>query len=122
MISGTSVMIGSQDPKKLASFYEEVLEKKVDWSDEGWFGFKIGENFITIGSHSEVKDSALEPQRIFLNYYTNNVEEDFKRVKEINGCKVIKEPYSPDESDMMIATLEDPDGNYFQLATPWQDK
>lgn len=122
MISGTSAMIGSQDPKRLASFYEEVLEKKADWSQEDWFGFKVGENFITIGPHSEVKESALEPQRIFLNYYTSEVEKDFERIKGIEGAKVVKEPSSPDQSKMLLATFSDPDGNFFQLATPWEEK
>lgn len=118
-------MIGSQKPKELAEFYEKVFEKKADWSDGDWYGFKVGDSsitFITIGPHSEVKDSALEPQRMFINYYTKDVEEEFKRVEKIEGVKVVKEPYSPDESKMLIATLSDPDGNYFQLATPWQDK
>lgn len=115
-------MVGSQKPKELAEFYEKVLDKKVDWSDGEWFGFKVGESFITIGPHSEVSDKAKEPQRMFLNYYTKEVKKEFERVKEIEGAKVVKEPYSPDESKMMIATLEDPDGNYFQLATPWEEK
>ncbi len=122
MIIRISVMIGSQNPKRLAEFYEEVFEKKADWSDGNWFGFKIEGSFITIGEHSEVKERAMEPQRIFLNFYTNEVKEDFERIKKIEGAEVIKEPYSPDESKMLISTFADPDGNYFQLATPWDSK
>jgi predicted lactoylglutathione lyase len=33
------------------------------------------------------------------------------------GAKVIKEPYQM--GDAWISTLADPDGNYFQLMTPW---
>jgi len=121
MINLSSIMIGSSDPKNLAKFYEKVLEKKADWSDGDWFGFKIGENFITIGPHSEVGKKSKEPQRIMINFYTNDVKGDFDRIKK--DAKVVKKPYTPDEAkDMWIATLEDPDGNYFQLATPWNDK
>lgn len=52
------------------------------------------------------------------NLETEDVEKEFKRIKEA-GAKVIQEPYHPGEADsMMIATFADPDGNYFQLMTP----
>ena len=36
------------------------------------------------------------------------------------GAVVIREPYNFDEyPDYWIATLADPDGNYFQLVTPF---
>ncbi|HSX40440.1 MAG TPA: VOC family protein [Candidatus Saccharimonadales bacterium] len=116
-------MIGSADAKSLASFYEKVFGKKADWSMEEWSGFKIGETFITIGPHSEVGKKSKEPQRIMINFYTKDVEKEFERIKKETGAKVIKEPYHPEEEkEGMIATLEDPDGNYFQLATPWGEE
>jgi predicted enzyme related to lactoylglutathione lyase len=48
------------------------------------------------------------------------VEGDFERFKAA-GATVVQAPYNPggDESDeMSIATLADPDGNYFQLVSP----
>jgi hypothetical protein len=30
-------------------------------------------------------------------------------------------PGKDDNPTMWLATLADPDGNYFQLATPWED-
>ena len=37
------------------------------------------------------------------------------------GAIVVTEPYGFDGyPDAMIATLEDPDGNYFQLMTPME--
>jgi predicted enzyme related to lactoylglutathione lyase len=37
------------------------------------------------------------------------------------GATVIAEPYQPDEGmDNWLATLADPDGNYFQLMSPWE--
>jgi predicted enzyme related to lactoylglutathione lyase len=52
------------------------------------------------------------------NFETNDVQGEFKRMKGL-GAKVIAEPYHPaDDQDMWIATLADPDGNYFQLISP----
>lgn len=35
------------------------------------------------------------------------------------GAESIKEPYEMEGVE--IATLADPDGNYFQLMSPWED-
>jgi predicted enzyme related to lactoylglutathione lyase len=36
------------------------------------------------------------------------------------GAEEIAKPYKPDEKqEMWLATVADPDGNYIQLAEPW---
>ncbi len=56
------------------------------------------------------------------NLDSKDVQGDFDRIKDIPGIKVIKAPYKMGEGDMVatIATLADPEGNYFQLMTPWE--
>ena len=61
---------------------------------------------------------AKEPQRVILNFETPQVQEEFERVKAA-GAKVVKEPY--ELQGMWIATFADPDGNYFQLMSPWEE-
>lgn len=115
-------MIGSSQPKVLGEFYEKVLGKKADWNDGNWYGWQIGNTHLTIGEHSEVKGKSKEPQRIILNMETKDIKEEFERIKK-TGAKVIKDPYNPGEAPgMLIATFADPDGNYFQLMTPWEDE
>jgi predicted enzyme related to lactoylglutathione lyase len=58
--------------------------------------------------------SAKEPGRIMFNFETAQVKEEFERIKAL-GAAVIREPYQM--GDGWIATLADPDGNYFQLIT-----
>lgn len=119
MLKLNSVMIGSMQPKVLAEFYEKVFERTADWAEGGWYGWQVGSTHLTIGEHSEVKDKAKEPQRLILNFETKEVKEGFERIKAL-GAKVIKEPYEMEGS--WIATFADPDGNYFQLASPWQEE
>jgi predicted enzyme related to lactoylglutathione lyase len=118
MLNLNSIMIGTHDPKKLAEFYEKVLDKKPDMHDGDWYGWSAGNTFISIGAHSEVKGKSKEPARQIFNFETYEVEEEFERIKKA-GATVIKEPY--EMGGAMIATLADPDGNYFQLMTPWDD-
>ncbi len=119
MLKFGSIMVGSSQPKVLGEFYEKVYGKKPDMAEEGqWYGWTVGSTFFTIGNHSEVKGKAKEPERIILNLETNEVKEEFERIKAI-GATVVKEPY--EMQGAWIATLADPDGNYFQLMSPWDD-
>ena len=119
MLNLNSVMIGTSQPKVLAEFYEKVFGKAPDMTEGDWSGWQVGSAFFSIGAHSEVKGKAKEPQRMICNLETKEVKEEFKRIKA-TGAKVIKEPY--EMGGGWIATFADPDGNYFQLMTPWEAK
>ena len=114
-----SILIGSTNPQELIKFYAKVLQSKSDWGEGEWGGFQAGNGYLTIGPHSELKGKAKEPQRILINFETPDVKAEFERIKKI-GAKVIAAPYQPGEAQgMWIATFADPDGNYFQLMTPY---
>ena len=120
MLNLNSVLVFSTKPKELAKFYQKVLKVKPDWSGGDFVGFKVGNGYLTIGPHSKVKGKTKEPYRIMLNFETRQVQSHFKRLKKMK-VKVIKAPYHPDEEEgMLIATLADPDGNIFQLMSPWK--
>jgi predicted enzyme related to lactoylglutathione lyase len=113
-------MIGTSQPKVLGEFYEKVFGRPSDMGEEGWYGWHVGTTFLTIGEHSEIKGQAQEPQRIILNLETKEVKEEFERIKAL-GATVVKEPYTMEGWEgAWIATFADPDGNYFQLMTPWE--
>lgn len=116
MLNLNSIMIGTSQVKVMAEFYEKVIGKPADMEDGGWYGWQLGSCFLTIGEHSEIHGEAREPQRLIMNMETREVKEEFERIKAA-GATVIKEPY--DMQGGLIATFADPDGNYFQLMTPW---
>jgi predicted enzyme related to lactoylglutathione lyase len=117
MLDLNSIAIGSAKPKVLAKFYEEVFKRAPDWQEGNWYGWQVGSTYLHIGEHSQVKGKAQEAQRVIFNFETKQVKREFKRISEL-GAKVIKEPY--DMEGMWIATFADPDGNYFQLMSPWK--
>jgi predicted enzyme related to lactoylglutathione lyase len=117
MLDLNSLQISSAKPKALAAFYKKVFNKTPDWEDGDWSGWQVGSTFMHIGPHSEVKGKAKEPQRILINFETKQVKREFTRISAL-GVKVIAEPYQMDS--MWVATFADPDGNYFQLMSPWK--
>jgi len=118
-----SIMLGTDDPRRLADFYAQVLGgPDPAWSDEanGWYGFRAGAGSLAIGPHSEVTGRNQQPGRIMLNFETSDVRAEFERIKGF-GAEVVAEPYEPGGGGgMLLCTFADPDGNYFQLAPPWE--
>ncbi|MDO8270281.1 MAG: VOC family protein [Candidatus Levybacteria bacterium] len=118
MLNFNSIIIFSENPTALVEFYKKVFEKEPDWTGGDFTGFQAGSGFITIGPHDKVQGKNQNPERIMFDLETDNVQGEFDRIKEL-GANAIAEPYTPGEdSNMTLATLEDPDGNYFQLMTP----
>ncbi len=120
MLNLNSIMIGTMQPRVLAAFYEKVFGKVPDMREGEWSGWQVGSIFFSIGEHSEAKGKAKNPERIMFNFETKEVKEEFERMSKIDGVEVIKEPY--EMGGGFIATLADPDGNYFQLMTPWDNE
>lgn len=114
-----NVMIGSAQPEVMGEFYTRVLDRPADMKEESWFGWRVGAAWFSIGEHSEVKGSAKEPQRVILTFETEHVQEESERIKA-SGATIVKEPYELES--MWIATFADPDGNYFQLMSPWEQE
>ena len=117
MLNLNSVMIGTQQPQELAAFYQQVIGKPADMVDDeqGFYGWQVGGAFLSVLRHSEMGGAAKDPGRIMLNFETTQVQEEFERLKAL-GAAVIAAPY--EMGGGWIATLADPDGNYFQLITP----
>ncbi|HLF14195.1 MAG TPA: VOC family protein [Bacteroidota bacterium] len=101
-------------------FYKKVLQKEPEWVNQGYFGFSAGKTFLTFGPHDKVKGKNSNPERMVFNFEIRDVKGEFERIKGL-GTKVVAEPYQMGGGcDGWIATLADPDGNYFQLMTPWE--
>jgi predicted enzyme related to lactoylglutathione lyase len=115
-----SLLIFSENPKKLVDFYKKVFEGKPAWTGGDFVGYKVGKGYVMIGPHDKVHGKAKEPERLIYNLEVKDVKKEFARVKKL-GAKVVAEPYHPDEdkdSKFMLCTFADPDGNFFQLASP----
>lgn len=117
-----NILIGSEDPQRLADFYTRILGEP-QMSEGGYTGWLIGRGFVSVGPHSEVHGRNQDPGRLIWNIESDDVKADFERFRAA-GAEVIAEPYSMEgmPADTWIATLADPDGNYFQLMSPYESE
>jgi predicted enzyme related to lactoylglutathione lyase len=111
------IMIGSEDPKALGDYYTKLFGTP-GFEDSGYIGWLIGTSYLTVGPHDQVSGRSKQPGRMMWCIESEDVEGEFTRLTGA-GAQVVQEPYHPSGDERMsVATLEDPDGNYFQLMSP----
>jgi predicted enzyme related to lactoylglutathione lyase len=112
-----SILIGSADAPALIAYYSSLFGDP-GFSDGGYAGWQIGSGYLTVGPHSEVTGKSSQPGRIIWNIESADVRGDFDRLQSA-GAIVVREPYEFEGAPgSLIATLADPDDNYFQLTSP----
>jgi predicted enzyme related to lactoylglutathione lyase len=112
-----SILIGSEDAPSLAAFYTKLFGDPI-WNESGYTVWQLGSGSVTVGPHSEVTGRNAQPGRLIWNIETEDVRGDFDRFTTA-GATVVREPYEFENAPgSLIATLADPDGNYFQLTSP----
>jgi predicted enzyme related to lactoylglutathione lyase len=112
-----NILIGSENPQRLVDYYTKILGTPT-MSEGGYTGWLIGSGFVSVGPHDQVKGKNVHPGRIIWNIESPDVKAEFKRFVA-GGAIVVREPYNFEEApDAWIATLADPDDNYFQLMSP----
>ena len=114
-----SILIGSADPQRLTDYYTKILGEPA-FADGGYTGWQIGSGWVTVGPHDQVTGQNAQPGRLIWNIETADVRGEFERMRAA-GAIVVREPYTMgDNADDSghIATLADPDDNYFQLMSP----
>jgi predicted enzyme related to lactoylglutathione lyase len=116
-----SILIGSENPQRLKEYYTKLFGTPT-MDDGGYAGWLIGNGFLTVGPHDQVKGKNTTPGRIIWNITAADVKAEFDKLKAA-GATVVKEPYQMGEApgdQMWISTFADPDNNYFQLMSPME--
>lgn len=114
-----SLLIGSEDPQRLVDYYTKLFGEPT-FADGGYSGWQLGSGWVTIGPHDQVSGKNPQPGRLLWNLESADVRGDFDRLVAA-GAIVVREPYGMgDEESGLIATLADPDDNYFQLMSPME--
>lgn len=113
-----NILIGTDNLQQLTDYYTKILGEPA-FKDDSYMSWQVGTGTFSVGVHSEVHGKNAMPGRFIWNIESDDVQTDFARMKAA-GAIVIKEPYSFDQMpNVWIATMADPDGNYFQLMSPF---
>ena len=112
------VIIWSGNYKKLAQWYQKTIGFKVkstqDIPGDTYVAFEIGDNYFSVGQHSEIKGNNKDPKRIMIGFNVVSVTAVFYELKP-KGVKFIAEPFESPEGGYWVTTLQDPEGNVFQF-------
>ena len=110
--------INTDRPDVIADFYGKVLQSDPPFSTEDLTEYIINDFRLEIMRHSEISGRNKDGARLMFNLMVDDVPAEFDRITDL-GAEVIAEPYEFDTDDahLTIATLADPDGNYFQLVS-----
>src|SRR2546430_10515352 len=87
-----SIMIGSEDPKRLVDYYTKILGKPA-MSEGGYDGWQIGSGWITIGPHDEVKGKNPTAGRLILNIESQDVKGRSEERRVGKECRSRWSPY-----------------------------
>jgi predicted enzyme related to lactoylglutathione lyase len=114
----SAILIWSEDYQALANWYRETfgvatIEELTHPNDTG-IALSIGESYLWIGKHSEVKGKNKDPFRIMFNISVDSVTTACNELKA-KGISFIAEPFKSPVSQSYFATFQDLDGNVIQF-------
>ena len=120
MIKGLSVAyLHSPHVDKLSEWYSTMLGLKIGENFPGWTEFKMHAGSRFAVDHTAFPRSVVEKQAIMLSFEVDDLR---KEVKELaaRGVKFYpsEEKTIFDVGPSLVATFEDPDGNWIQLNQP----
>jgi predicted enzyme related to lactoylglutathione lyase len=108
--------IWSEDLINLLPFYRDVLGMKTAMESPTFVVLGTDRPdvpVLALGTHSDVRGPNRDPARHMVALGTDDLESDWKRLKEA-GVEFVEDPTKYGD-EMWIATLKDPEGNLIQL-------
>ena len=114
MLTGLhSVLIWSEDVNRLLPFYRDVLGLKPLIATEEFAVFPLSPGVgLRIGTHSEVRGRARDPNRVMVNFRVEDCQAEYEQLSQ-QGVEFTRAPTR--DAIHIVATFDDPDGNVLQL-------
>ena len=107
-----SLMLASQDPDRLHSWYTAVLPPDTDDKQDQYRILGYGGFYLFLDNRDDVGEATAEPGRVLLNFDVTDARGFVDRVDQVGGGW--KAPLE-DRDGSLFATAVDPDGNYVQV-------
>lgn len=119
MIKGIAVAYIHTPNKELADWYEQTLGIKKGYGDSGWQSFEMERGSRFALDFIDYPSSTVQKQSIMISF---EVEDIYAAVEELAAKKVRFYPDNNksrtiiDVGPSLVATFEDPDGNFIQIS------
>ena len=114
----SSVCIWSQNYKKLAKWYQETLELKVDkvltLPDDTGITFMINEVYFWVGYHDKITGKNKDKYRIMVGFDVDSVGKLYKKLIK-KKVKFIQKPRLSPTKDYYVSTALDPEDNIIEF-------
>ena len=75
-----SILVGSEDPKRLREYYANLFGKPAYEADD-FSSWQFGSGWMSVGSHDQVKGKNAHPGRVIWNFETPDVKAEFERLQ-----------------------------------------
>ena len=107
-------MVGTDQIEAMTRFYGETLglERVARYRDPV---FEAAGGFVRLLDHSEISGPTLEPARMQINLFVDDVSGEFSRVVSADPAVRVHRRPERESWGGEVATLLDPDGNFVQL-------
>lgn len=109
-----TIMVGTDQLEAMARFYGETLglERVAKFRDPV---FAAAGGFIRLLDHSEISGPTIEPARVQINLFVDDVSSEFDRLMRADPTVRVRRQPERESWGGEVATLLDPDGNFVQL-------
>lgn len=111
-VTSFNINITSADPQRMIAFYRDVLQLP-PYAEIGEGAFHAGGGAILIDGHSEISGPTMEPARVLINFFVDDLAAEQARL-EAAGVRFVRTA-GREYWGGVISTFPDPDGNYLQL-------
>ena len=114
----SAVLIWSEDYKKLAQWYQDILDleivEELNHPNDTGILFEIGGVYLWVGKHDKVKGKSKDFHRIMINIRVDSVRKAYEHLKS-KKVKFLARPFKAPTSETYFATSYDLDDNILQI-------
>lgn len=107
-----SMLLASNRPDRLATWYTAVLEPEDDEKVDGYRVLTYGGFHVLIDHREDIASANPDPARMILNFDVADARAVVNRMEAVGTTWVAE---LEDRDGSLFATATDPDGNYVQV-------
>lgn len=117
MITGiNSITVWTENLEPMFRFYHDLLGLPIHSRRTDFIAFQVGQMHFNLYRHDRVHGSSKDPYRVMVHMRIDDIDQIYQRLST-EGVKFDRPP-SPMDIGGWLATVQDPDGNVFQMYQP----